>query len=241
MILHAATPDSVVCVGQASHAWISGQLARAWGNAEFAAPDPLQDVCFAVEQHDAGMAEWDLHPALDPQTGRPLSFLKMPEATHLQLWSAAPGKVMATSPYAALLVSMHGTSLMRHREPSAAVEAYLAEQQRLQTELLVALGEDEERVTRNRQLLWALDHLSLTLLVEGWSPASVVGPGRVELLVEVIREGLAIVDPWPFAGPDVRVSCWGRRLEGRYEQEGHLHAALERAPFRRLQFTLRPG
>ena len=29
----------VIAIGQASHAWISGQLARAWGNALFAKPE----------------------------------------------------------------------------------------------------------------------------------------------------------------------------------------------------------
>ena len=48
--------DSVLCIGQASHAWISGQMARAWA-------EPFErhdEVCLAAEQHDVGMAEWDL-------------------------------------------------------------------------------------------------------------------------------------------------------------------------------------
>ena len=63
--------DGVIAIGQASHAWISGQLARAWGNDRFAAPEPREEVCLAAEQHDVGMAEWDLRPSLNPDTGRP--------------------------------------------------------------------------------------------------------------------------------------------------------------------------
>lgn len=238
MILHAATPDSVVCVGQASHAWISGQLARALPRGF----EPRDDVLLAIVEHDIGMAEWDIYPAMDPDTGWPLSFLKMPEDTHLDLWSAAPRKLMTASPYAATLVSMHGAKLMRHREPTPAVEAYLAEQQRLQAELGVALGVDEDQLHRNSELLWALDHMSLVLLVGGWSPASVLWPRREEVTVEVVKDGrTAIVDPWPFEGERVEVSCWGRRLTERYRQEGALHAALERAPWERLEFALRPG
>ena len=45
--------DSVLCIGQASHAWISGQMARAWAEPF----EPYEDVCLAAEQHDVGMAE----------------------------------------------------------------------------------------------------------------------------------------------------------------------------------------
>ena len=85
--------DAVIAIGQASHAWISGQLARAWGNALFAAPDPFEEVCLAAEQHDVGMAEWDLRASLNPRTGLPYSFLEIPLQTHLALWTAAPAKL----------------------------------------------------------------------------------------------------------------------------------------------------
>jgi hypothetical protein len=49
--------DAVIVIGQASRAWISGQLARAWGNERFAALEPREEVCLAAEQHDVGMAE----------------------------------------------------------------------------------------------------------------------------------------------------------------------------------------
>ena len=50
---------SVVAIGQASHAWLSGQLARAWGNDAFAAPAPREEVVLGALQHDIGMADWD--------------------------------------------------------------------------------------------------------------------------------------------------------------------------------------
>src|SRR5829696_2077957 len=83
-------PDGALAIGQPSHAWLSGQLARAWGNERFGAVWPWEEVCLAAEQHDVGMAGWDLEPELDPETGRPRSFMAMALATHLELWSAAP-------------------------------------------------------------------------------------------------------------------------------------------------------
>lgn len=241
MILHAATPESVVCVSQAAHSWISGQMARAWGNDEFARHEPWESVCLACELHDIGMAEWDLHPRLDPETGRPLSFLKMPEDVHVALWRAAPDKVLATSPHAALLISMHGTSLMRHREPSAQVNAYIAEQEALQERLVTRLDADRGHVQTNRETLWAMDHLSLTLMVDGWSPASVVAPGRREMTAELVQDDTLIVDPWPFATETVSVGCYGRRLDGRFTDEAAMHEALDAARWEKLQYTLVPG
>src|SRR3712207_5677659 len=103
--------DAVIAIGQASHAWVSGQLARAWRDVS-----PREEVCLAAEQHDVGMAQWDLAPTLNPDTGRPHSFLEMPLATHLKLWSAAPAKLLTQSRYAALLVSLHGTTLYEMRD-----------------------------------------------------------------------------------------------------------------------------
>ena len=110
--------EHVVAIGQASHAWLSGQLARAWGNERFDPPEPREEVCLAAEQHDVGMAEWDLAPTPDPETGRPKSFMEMELDDHLRLWSAAPRKLLTQSRYAALLVSMHGTALYEHRDVS---------------------------------------------------------------------------------------------------------------------------
>lgn len=241
MILHAATQDSVVCVSQAAHAWISGQMARAWGNAAFARHEPWESVCLACEQHDVGMAEWDLRPRLDPDTGRPLSFLKMPEDIHIALWRAAPDKVLATSPHAALLVSMHGTSLMRHREPTRQVQSYIAEQEALQERLIELLGANRDHVQTNRETLWCMDHLSLALMVDGWSPADVVAPGRREMTAELVQGNTLIVDPWPFATDQVHVGCYGRRLDGRFTDEAEMHAALDAAPWEKLQYVLVPG
>ena len=59
--------DGLLAIGQASHAWLSGQLARAW----VPRPEPFEEVCLGALQHDVGMAEWDLDPQRHPDTGLP--------------------------------------------------------------------------------------------------------------------------------------------------------------------------
>jgi hypothetical protein len=229
--------DEVMAIGQASHAWLSGQLARAWGNERFASPSPWEEVCLAAEQHDVGMAEWDLAPRLHPTEGRPVSFMEMALEDHLRLWSAAPDKLLSQSRYAALLVSMHGTALYARRT-DAAVRAYLERERSRQERLIELLGADRDEVSRNRRLLSTWDAMSLALCLK-WEdyvmedvPAS--GAEAVEL-----RLSRLAVDPWPFGVPELTIRCEGRRLVGRFETESTLHAALDAAPAVTLAFTLR--
>ena len=253
--------DAVIAVGQPSHAWLSGQIARAWGNERFGAVAPWEEVCLAAEQHDVGMAGWDLEPELNPETGRPRSFMEMALETHLELWSAAPGRLRAQSRYAALLVSMHGAALYERRDLAAlepeqarAVRDFLRSGRALQDELLAELRADPAAaaqaapatVARNRSLVWTWDSLSLALLLD-WAPHQTsdvpLANGAVALTLQTNGDspGRFSLDPWPFSSDHVGVRCEGRRLEGRYEGEEDMRAALGRAPWVTLAIELVPG
>jgi hypothetical protein len=240
--------DAVLAIGQASHAWVSGQLARVWGNDQFAAPEPREDVCLAAEQHDVGMAEWDLRPSLNPRTGLPHSFTELPVETHVSLWAEAPGKLLSQSGYAALLVSMHGTALNERRDPATLsashgklVRDYLKRQRRLQATLAGQLGADRGELARNQRLLWTWDSLSLALCLR-WRelrlrtvPAT---DGSLELSLREQEPDRFTLDPWPFASQRVEVHCEGRCLHGRFGTEAQLHEALKLAPLIKTSFAL---
>jgi Protein of unknown function (DUF3891) len=240
--------EAVIAIGQASHAWLSGQLARAWGNERFGTFEPHEEVCLGAEQHDVGMARWDLSPALNPETGLPRSFMEMDLQDHLALWSAAPEQMFAQSRYAALLVSLHGTALYEQRDltrlegaDADLIRAYLGGQRALQDRLTAELGADPAELRRNQRLVLCWDWLSLALCLE-WAPASfanVPAAGdETELRIEQARESVTTVHPWPFSSDELGVRCEGRRLTGRFAREPDLHEALERAPLASLDFTL---
>jgi hypothetical protein len=245
-------PQGLLCVGQASHAWVAGQLARAWGNASFAAPDPFEEVCLGAEQHDVGMAEYDLKPELDPETGGPRDFMNMPLATHLRLWSEAPRKLLTQSPFAALTCSLHGHALYDHEdtlepgsEDSRAVARFVAEQEAFQRELARALDLHPDTLTHTQKLVWAVDFFSLSLFMD-WDPDTVDAPTAPGADLEEIRvrkqgDSTLYVDPWPFATREIRVVAAGRILGSRSKTEDELHAALDAAPWVSLPFELRPG
>ncbi len=234
-----------LCIGQTSHAWLSGQLARAWGNEAFATPEPWEEVCLGAEQHDIGMAEWDLTPALDPGRGLPLDFMAMPVELHAELWRAAPEKLRTQSRYAALLCSMHATALYGRRERTPVVGELLDHHAAVQAGLLESLGEDPYRARRNQRLLWTWDWLSLSILLE-WAPgtqATPTMPGAPDAELRLTAAGQRgfTLDPWPFAYEEIALRAEGRRLRGPCATEAELHAALAAAPWETLSVELRPA
>ena len=219
MLVREESEDEALVIGQASHAWVAGQIADAW-----AGDIPHREhVVLAATQHDIGMAEWDRHPTLDPDTGWPTSFMKMPLETHLELWTAAPHKLVTQSSIAALAVSLHGTKLYERRDLSRlapaqadAVRAHLSGQRDLQRRL----GHTEHHAEIQR-LMFTWDWLSLGLCL-GWAPAD-FGEGELRLERDTVT-------PWPFAEDRVTFVCEGRRLK-----RGQ---AVEDAPAEELRFAL---
>jgi Protein of unknown function (DUF3891) len=247
----------VLAIGQPSHAWVSGQLARAWGNEQFGAVEPYEEVCLAAEQHDIGMAAWDLRPSWNPSTELPHAFTEMPLPVHVELWSAGPQKLLRQSRYAALLVSMHGMRLYELRDldrlPAAEaddVRKFLDAQRAFQRELVSTLRADRltsaaargELVARNSDLLWTWDFVSLALCLR-WPPCSArnvpTASGAVELeLAPTATAGRIKVEPWPFRDPAVNIQFEGQRLSGCYRSEGELHDALAHAPWETVELEL---
>ena len=211
--------DDVLCIGQASHAWISGQMARAWAEPF----SPFEEVCLAAEQHDVGMAEWDLAPSLNAETGLPHSFTEMPLETHAALWLEAPTRLVTASVYAAALVSLHGTRLYELRDRTPAVSDFLSQQEAFRA----GLGFTREDLEPGSTLVWIWDYLSLAALL-GW-----------EGEVEGLRVDGPAVSPWPFRDPALVVRCEARRLRDRYSDEAALHAALASAEPETLEIQLR--
>jgi hypothetical protein len=233
--------EAVLAIGQASHAWLSGQLARAWGNDRFPVPAPFEEVCLGALQHDIGMAEWDLRPERHPDTGLPRQFFELDRRTHLALWTAAPTRVLSQSRYAALLVSLHGTGLYERFPPrtddpeiARAVADYLDDQRALQAQLAAEVGATHEELARNQALLAIWDGLSLALCRDQ-------APHVVDGFTLDRKADAFTLDPWPFTTDHLAVRVEGRRLaDAPYAEEPALHAALDRAPVLTVGLVLHP-
>ncbi|MFL5845360.1 MAG: DUF3891 family protein [Solirubrobacteraceae bacterium] len=221
MLLRPGRDDATtICIGQASHAWISGQLARAWRDV----PGPRAHVELAAEQHDIGWIDWDRAPQRNPETGLPYAFTAVPDETRFAVWERAARRLESQSLHAALLVSLHGTSLRFGLDQTALQDAWIAR-----------LGTDRDALEPQRKLILLWDALSLALCLR-WDPFESDG-----YRLEHVGDEEFTLRPWPFAndGP-LALECEGRELHGTFEDERSLHDALAAAPVVALRFTLRP-
>ena len=252
----------VLAVGQASHAWLCGQFARAWGNDDFGAVEPLDEVALGAEQHDVGMAAWDSDPVRHSETGLPQSFMQMGARANAGLWSQGPQRLVTQSRYAALLAIMHGRRLYEAFDLQAAsaadadaVRAFLAHAAELEAWLLVTLRSDPfsaphaapERLARNSSLVWTWDLISLALLL-GWAPRMLeavpaADGSSVDVALRPVtgRPLAAALDPWPFGAREVHVHCEGRRLRHGFADDDALRRGLTDALWETVEFTLIPG
>jgi hypothetical protein len=255
-------PHGLTVITQPAHAWVSGQLARAWGNERFGPVVPWEEVCLAAEQHDVGWLAWEAAPTLNRQTGRPYTFLELPLEAHLAIWSAAGPLALAWGRYPALLVSLHGTGLYQQRDlakdaPADAgrVRDFLARQYAWQEEVKAALRNDPQAaphaapdlLARNRRLLAVWDYLSLLLCMglraeHTLDHVPTAGGAAALTLAPVAGDPTEVrLAPWPF-GPDrVSLVCEGRRLLETYTDEEAMRAGLAGAARLTITTRLRPG
>lgn len=257
--------DHAIAIPQPSHAWLSGQLARVWGNERFARPSPYEEVCLGAEQHDIGWFPWEAAPSFNPATGRPHEFREVATAVHIEIWRRGVRFALAFGHYPALLVSLHANTIFGSffdfgkaaPQDAEAVRAFLDEQHEFQAAIRDTLSRDpgyadaaaSGATEHNRLLVAAVDWLSLAIC---WGVADEAlvpnvptsGGERVDVHIRSPGgdpENLTI-DPWPFATDRVAVRCEGVRFRGRFPNEAALQQAFA-APLERaaITATLRRG
>lgn len=107
-------------ISQVEHARLAADLARRWrdpllpDSAGLAERDAARrELLAAVEHHDDGWAEWEESPDIDPKHGRPRSFMEMPEADSLAIWSKSIAVAEQIGPLAAWMVAGHFAALLK--------------------------------------------------------------------------------------------------------------------------------
>lgn len=98
--------DGWLLIPQTAHAFFSGQLARHWGNAAVAAPQPRAAVEVAALLHDCGWYDLDRQP-LQNASGEPLHFIE-PQLDQVEaMYAKTVAQVRQIDPYAGVLVNRH--------------------------------------------------------------------------------------------------------------------------------------
>jgi hypothetical protein len=244
-MLFRTEPSGVLAISQPTHAWISGQILRAWAN------ELDEPLLLAGEQHDIGWLDWETAPTFNPQTGRPHLFREIGAAVHSPMWRQGVERALgAWGAHVALLVSRHGGVIYRrytdrHRiseADAAAAQTFLETQAPLEAAWAKTLGLDAAALQKQTMLVALSDTLSLALCGELKTPIDVEAPnarGETEALRLIERPGHAfdfVLSPWPFRKDVLDVEGEARPLPaGRFDNEAAMRIWLkspERAVFR---------
>lgn len=249
-MLHRQDKEGLILISQPAHAWVSGQLARNWGNETFGHFAPAEEVCFAAEQHDIGFLEWEQAPTLDHESGLPHTFMNLPTEIHLGIWSKGIRELIRFGRYPALLVSLHFTGLCRRHcggknpQEMQMAQNFLDDQEALQSAVRTSLLNDvhyapfssDETIERNQKLLSLWDLLSLVLCagVGAEQSACSVPAANSQTCTIVLRPiktdpPRVQIEPWPFRSAKLQVVCEGRRLLKTYKRADELHNAVRAA------------
>ncbi len=259
-MLHREEPSGLIVITQPTHAWISGCLARAWGNEHFGSFAPKEEVCLSAEQHDIGWLLWERKPTLNAKTGYPHSLMEVPKKVHLDIWSGAKQLALSYGRYVALLVSLHGSGLyerythwQKSPESSQIVQEFLEHEHAFQEKLSSILQKDPyyaayatpEVIGRNRSLVAIWDTLSLALCHglrrEQQFDQVPTASGETTLILAPMDDNpmQVKVTPWPFQQSEVTLVYEGRILRETFTDETQMHAALHRADWVTITTILR--
>jgi hypothetical protein len=262
MIIQPEQPShQFLGIGQTAHSWISGQLARAWGNKVFSGFQPFEQICYAAEQHDIGFLEWESAPTLNPATGLPYTFEELPEEVHLGIWRTGIFQLRPVCLYASLVVSLHFCNLcarFHHRSPDGSQSAsagFLKEQEQyqetarslLQNDPLLEKALEDHVLFYHRDLIATWDLFSLQLCrgqfnefklpdVPAWEG------GKADILVRKIANVKDVweVDPWPFNVQSVATISEGKVIRRRFNNQNTMRAAIRDADRISLRFRFQP-
>ena len=221
-------------VGQSDHARLAAEVLSLWradGLPDHARRDEL---LFAVREHDNGWRETDAAPHVDLETGRPHTFLDLPDRHRMELWDRGTSRFAADHPYSAVLITRHALALLENRRPLPEWVEFLSSIDQRFTGQLDAAGLERSEIEVDYQWLRLADDLSLRacgVLSETFEhPAA-----RVERVAGEIS-----VDPFPLAGATTfSIPC---RLiaDRRYESDTDLGVALASARWTKFLVRIRP-
>ncbi len=86
---------TLVLVTQLDHSALSGELARHWGNARFARPQPLESAVLAGARHDEGWREQDERPLYDAAAQGPMHFRTIDVRIHVPFYREGIRRIVA--------------------------------------------------------------------------------------------------------------------------------------------------
>jgi hypothetical protein len=256
MIVRHESDGSLVMITQNDHAKAAGFIATHWGNSQFAKPRPYESTMRAAFLHDLPWLREETSPRFNPETGRTLNYLDVPNESQLGEYQWANDWLFERDRYAGLLVSKHRTGIWKSRyglmkQPQYAVrklspviEEHVARSHEEQE--TVAAGFDSLEIATNYILLQIWDLFSLyicsneQLKEESYEPVptAYAKGASVRMRLTPVTNTRIGVAPFPFDQPSLDVNVVYRRLaKGVFENAKEFQAAYLQAPLQVSTFS----
>lgn len=219
---------SWLLISQVAHARISGVLTARWH--ELFPPEVIE----GITHHDDGWANWEAAPQLDPARCRPLSFLEMPVADAISIWSDSISSARRIGPLAGAIVAGHFIGLASGSDHAAKPPARdwlhaMAESRAawINEWKQARLLHNSALATDAQEMLLAADLLSLWLCCDGpvttqestsvpnaemeTRAATVLGRYRFSVQSKNMSgsgiDWQGSLSPWPFAGDSLALEA----------------------------------
>ncbi len=215
-------------ITQPSHAFLSSRIMDFWGNEDFEAIVPGDEVMLAIREHDCGWEETDSAADLNPKNGYPRSFMEMRPESQLEIWSECFEKHAGEHPYACALIALHFSELNERtisRNPDNNAAVSLREKIRgfLRRSLKIRVGDENPNgylsadIRTNLRFLQVGDIISLGFC---HGSRSVTVPGvPINYLGDTVEIALSSEDglnyticPNPFSQDSLHFDISGRKL-----------------------------
>lgn len=216
-------------ISQVEHARLSGELAKrcinCFGNHKDSLQDVRQELLQAISHHDDGWLDWETQPRLDPELGRPLSFMELPLAEALGIWERSIVVASEVGELAAWIVAGHFSALHARHVVDNSAREWLRETASRRSEWFARWHSRNESLHTVEVAGEALKWLQLFDILSLWPCSQYPLAGeqiaqRPEsfrtaedwILVREIRPAdqnpsgkpcRIVLDPWPFTEPEI--------------------------------------
>jgi hypothetical protein len=217
--------DALLLVTQPDHAALAGRVMERWRANGFPVRPTREIVLEATAEHDCGWIEEDAAPSLDPQTGRPYDFIRMPDDVKQAIWPRAIARHAERMPYVAALIAQHALTIYTTRRGDPAWHAFFDRMARERDRCLRRAPEGaDDAFMRDYAIVFLGDLISL-VFSNGWTEPFDAEDYRIILLGRRLQ-----IAPDPFAGATVPMRARARRIPNRrYGSRAELLAAIEGA------------
>ena len=247
--LDSIAPDgtpSWTLISQLEHSRIAGVLAEHWGDGGIAPMTPRDVMVPVVYRHDFGWSDWEQVPHVDPEQGRPLSFLEMNLADSTAIWSRSIDLVEDLGPMAQYVV---GTHFVRMRKQGTSVDEPVAAEFIEHYEACCAVWKPQwqqaDPTNNTRKVLdRAVRHLQLFDMLSIWlclakrnEPLEVVVPDDRPITLIRLSDSGVRVDPWPFREPTMSIEAPGRQVPQKHYDDARQLISAERPVAVRWEFS----